>query len=1760
MINIPDYEINEQIYRGKRVAVYRGLRTRDNKAVIIKVYIKKFLSNEDVNLFRHEFEIGGLFNHNNITKYYGIEYPHNRPAIISEDIRAAGLRDTIPANGIEIKKFLNIAVQLAEGLSAIHDAKIIHKNINPNNIVISRDGATVKLIDFAISTKHGRAGQHNTSPDKLDGTLEYIAPEQTGRMNRSTDYRADFYSLGASFYELLSGRVPHQANNDLEYIHCHIAKEPDELTEIRADIPKMISNIVMKLLQKNAEDRYQNAKGLKSDLQRCLDDYENNGKIGLFELGLCDFSDKFQISQKLYGREKDIERLIATFERACNGKSEMLMISGYSGVGKSTLVHEIIKSVTSKRGYFITGKFNQFSKDAAYGAIAAAFQELVRQILGESEESIKEWKASILAALGANTQIIIDVAPKVELIVGKQPPAPKLGPVESENRFKMVFYNFVSVFARKEHPLALFLDDLQWADSAGLKLINLLATEQELCYFLLIGSYRDNEVDSSHPAIMTLEEIEKTRGKTQTIVLEPLDISNTNHLVAGALNCSLDKSQPLTNEIFNKTGGNPFFIKLFLQSLHDEEMLMFMPGKGWQWDMDKIHQMRATDNVIEFMLRKLNNLPASTLQTLKPAACLGNSFEISALAIISGQSSENALLNLQPCLNMGILIQSNDTCRFVHDRAQEASYSLIPPDQRQKTRLEIGYQLLKNTEEENLTEHIFQIVDHLNIGAGLINDDGKQIELARLNLLAGKKAKKNAAYKVGLIYFRTGMDLLAGDFWDEHYTLSFDLHIECAEVEYLSGNFEQSRKLINATLRHAKTNIEKTGIYSMLIYQYTVAAEYGKGINAGREALGLLGIYLPKTGLRRIFNDEIKSAGDNLNGREIASLIDAPEMTNPEHKAAMNVLMNLQPTTYMADPELYNVIAVKMANISLKYGHSIESGKAYVTYANVLSSVLGEYQLGYKYCLLGLRMSEKENDLVQKCRGSFIYIAFLLHWTKHYKFAETAFFDGYKTGLECGDLQYAGYILGFGSANIFYQGEPLGSLRKKLATYMKFVKKAKLQMPIDAIQSFQLAVSNLTGKTRGKFSFDLEEISENKFLEDCRSRNVIGIGYFQILKAQILYMYGKPLQALQCVREAENVIDFIQGTGAVAEYNFYYSLILADLYNSASKETQIEYWNQLETNLKQMKIWADNCKANFHHKYLLIGAEMARITNNPLEATRLYDEAIESAEKNKFIQNCALANELAAKLWLTRGKEDFAANYLENAYYGYRLWEATAKTEEMEEKYPQLNNASATYPQRFNKGFAKKEPSIGARFPAELDMTSLLKALQTISSEIVLKTLLEKVMATLIENAGAHRAFLALERDGKLYIEAESNIDGAINTGYSVAVDECNNISRAIVNYVKRTKEDLALEDAFNDGMFAQDEYILKNRPKSILCMPILNQAKLVGVMYLENNLATHVFTHARLGIVRMLSAQAAISLENALLYHKMKELNAQLEDYSINLEQKVDERTIELKEKSENLALKNADLFKANRTIHEQVRQLENLHKEKDHLLAIVAHDLRNPIAIIVTCYKFLYKDYGAVLGDDGGELVGMIKQTCERMFKLIDDLLDSAKLDMEGYKLDVKAENLTEFLNVILHGFKKDAEAKDIELIAILPQKEINVNIDTKRFWQICNNLLSNAIKFIEGGGKITISLEEVMNSRSQKAILKVNDTGIGIPKDQIPIIFNKFTTASREGTRGETSTGLGMSITKRIVELHQGRIWVESEVDKGSTFFIELPLCKG
>ncbi|HEY9727520.1 MAG TPA: AAA family ATPase [Chroococcales cyanobacterium] len=1555
-VTLPGYHILDKIYSSARTQVYRGVRSHDQKPIVLKLLLSEYPTFKELVQFRNQYTIAKNLDLSGIVKPLALENYRNGYALVMEDFGGVSLKQVMGNRGgmgksvNSLREFLNIAVQIAQTLEGLAHNRIIHKDIKTDNILIHPENGQVKLVDFSIASLLPRENQEIVNPNVLEGTLAYMSPEQTGRMNRGIDYRTDFYSLGVTFYELLTGQLPFQSTDPIELVHSHIARIPTAPVELVPTIPQLVSDIVMKLMAKTAQDRYQSAFGLRVDLETCLQDYLENGSISPFPLGEKDICDRFAIPEKLYGREVEVATLLAAFDRVAErdgetaqsqisptqpplskGGVELMLVAGFSGIGKTAVVNEVHKPIVRQRGYFIKGKFDQFKRDIPFSAWVQAFQNLMRQLLTESAADVQKWKGKILDALGENAQVMVEVIPELELLIGKQPEVPELAGSAAQNRFNLLLGKFIRVFATKEHPLVIFLDDLQWADSASLTLTRSLMSETDTHYLLLIGAYRDNEVSPAHPLMLTLNEIragadESGAARVNQITLAPLDKPSLNRLIADTLNCPPERAVPLTELVMQKTKGNPFFSNQFLKSLYEDGLIKFDPPRsplskedasviegstgGWQCDIAQVRAIVSTDDVVEFMANQLQKLPIDTQRVLQLAACIGNSFDLGTLAIVHGKSQAETAADLWKALQDGLVIPVSEvykffqddahrssvigegkesdplaithdllpTYKFLHDRVQQAAYFLIPEDQKQSTHLKIGRLLLNNTPEEDWEETNFDIVNQFNRGVGLICDRTERERLAQLNLLAGRKARASTAYGAAVRYFTVGMELLEPNAWQSQYALSLALHESAAEAAFLKGDFEQMNQWVDLVLQHAQTLLDKVKVYEVKIQACIAHNQLKDAVKTALTVLKLLGVEFPEQPSQSDIQLALVETSNNLPPGAIADLIDLPVMTEPHKLAAMQILSSVFPAAFIAVPEMMLLIVLKQVNLSIGYGNASLSAFAYVNYGLILCGIVGDIEAGYQFGQLALGVLEKFQAKELKAKVLAVFHAAVGIWKEPIRESLQPFRSAYTSGLETGDVEFAttcAYLYSFHSS---FVGKPLGSLEPEMAAYSSALARLKQETNLNYNKIYRQGVLNLLVKAEDPCWLVGESYNEQTMLPIHQQANDrYAICNLSVNKLRLCCLFEQPTEAVKTAAMAEQYLDGATATLLIPLFHFYASLGRLAVYPDSTPTERQDLLATVTASQEKMKTWADHAPINYMHKFYLVEAERYRVLGQWIEAMDCYEKAIKGAKENAYIQEEALAYELAAKFYLAWDKELIAQTYLTNAYYAYARWGAKAKVEDLEQRYPQLlasvlNQKISRYTgDSATQLTSETITSTSKRGSEVLDLATVMKASQTLSGEIQLDRLLSTLMQVVLENAGAEKGALILLEGDTLAIAAQCAIAQACNL-QSTPVAGSGEIPVTLINYVWRTHQTLVINDASVQTNWAADPYIIQQQPKSVLCTPIKNQGKLIGILYLENNLTTSAFTPNRLEVLNVLSSQAAISIENAKLYGEVLE------------------------------------------------------------------------------------------------------------------------------------------------------------------------------------------------------------------------------------------------------------------------------------------------
>ncbi len=1391
-----------------------------------------------------------------------------RPLLILQDPGGEPL-DRLLGQPMELTRFLRLACGLAVALDKLHQQGLIHKDIKPANILVDSARGAVWLTGFGIASRLPRERQSAEPPETIAGTLAYMAPEQTGRMNRSIDSRSDLYSLGMTFYEMLTGVLPFTASDPMEWVHSHIARQPVAPDQYAKEIRGPLSAIVMKLLAKTAEERYQTAAGVEADLRKCLSAWESFGRIDPFPLGAQDVSGRLLIPERLYGREREIDALLASFDRVVKiGTSEVVLVSGYSGIGKSSVVHELHKVLVPPRGLFASGKFDQYKRDIPYATLAQAFRSLVRPLLGRSDAELGRWRDALSKALGPHGQLVTNLVPELELVIGRQPPVPELPPHEAQNRFQTVFRRFLSVFARKEHPLALFLDDLQWLDTATIELLEHLVTHSEVRYLLLIGAYRDNEVGAAHPLRRIFEAMRNAGARVHEIVLEPLRIDDISRLVADALQCELESARSLAELVQAKTGGNPFFAIQFFMALAEEELLSFNPvALAWEWDINRIRAKSYTDNVVDLVVGKLKRFAVITQEALKQFACLGNVADVATLIQVHGQTEEALDTALWEAVLAGLVVRADNAYKFLHDRIQQAAYTLIPEEQRGEVHLRIGRVLLASMTAGQLSEHLFEVANQFSRGAVRLVDQDEKARVAAINLWAGRKAKASAAYASACVYLAAGTALLREGDWSSQYDLMLALRLERAECEFLSANFEIAEQLIAELIQREASKVDQAAVYHLNVLLHTVKSENAQAVDSALTCLRLLGIDIPARPTAEQVQAEYETVWRNLDRRSIEDLIDLPLMTDPELQAAMQVFSTLLGPAYFTDMQLFSVLVCRMVNISILHGTSGASAHGCAYLGGILGLVFNRYSEGYRFAKLACELVEKHGFIAYQAKA-YHAMALVSLWTQPITTAIDFNRAAFRTAIETGDLTSACYSITRSVTILLLRNDPLDAVRRESEVALDFVRKAKFRDYTDAIVSQQRFIATMQGRTATFSTFSDAHFDEAAFEAQLTAdRSALIVLFYWIMKLKARFLSGNYAEAVAAAGKAEPLLWAAAAHIQVVDYFYYTALAVAALYENAGADEQNRWRELLQAHREQLRKWVDNHPPTFADKHALVSAELARIEGRDLDAMRLYEEAIRAARENGFVQNEGLANELAGQFYLKRGIEKVAHSYLRDARYCYRRWGALGKVQQLEERNPAIEEQAAVRP----------TTTIGT--PVEqLDLGTVMKASQAVAGEIVLEKLIKTLMTIAVEHAGAELGLLILSHGQELRIAAEAKtgrdgVEVQLRNGLVTPSD----LPDSLLHHVIRAQESVILDDATSQNLFSHDEYVRQRRPRSVLCLPLVKQVNLVGILYLENNLAPRVFTAKQLDMLDMLASQAAISLDHARLYADLNRLNAEL-------------------------------------------------------------------------------------------------------------------------------------------------------------------------------------------------------------------------------------------------------------------------------------------
>lgn len=1750
------FETMDVLYQTPSTSVERALSDRYGPVIVKRCLAG--ISEAQRNRFLFSAELLQKFEHPNIVPVLDVLEESNLPYLVLDDNGSQDLHayaEGFPSHQLPLETFLLIAIQLADALGVIHHAQVIHKDLHPGNVVIQPDSLKVRIIDFGLASLLSREQPVLAPPENLEGVLAYLSPEQTGRMNRALDYRTDFYTLGVTFYQLLTGQLPFTADDALGLVYAHMAVQQTPVNELRTEIPCVISNIVNKLLSKNAEDRYQSALGLKHDLERCLEALNQSAQVHEFKLGTKDISDRFRIPQILYGREQEVNRLLSQFQTASQGKPQLLAVAGYSGIGKSALVHEVHKPIAACNGLFISGKFDQFQQNTPYSALKTALKTWLNQVLRLPEIQLQLLRKQLLKDIGQNARVMIDFMAEFEPLLGALEPIPELGAQETQARFHLVFQSFIRSVT-KHQSWVIFIDDLQWADRGTLNLLPELLSEPE-SRLLIVVAYRDNEVDDQHPAVKMLNSIER-----ETVVLGALPQEQVAQLLVDTLYRTETEISELAQLVHKKTDGNPFFTIEFLKTLYSKQLLDFdLAEQHWCWDIEAIEAEAITDNVVELMLQKMQTLPQETQNLLQLAACVGTHFDLHTLAVISSQSYQSRSMIdvariLWPALSNGLLLQAGGDwflgmtgevncrisqtpldctdvnewvpeCKFLHDRMLQAAYESLDDSIRSQTHLNIGRLLFRFASEPEREAQVFEIVEQLNHGIHLMDDPGERLQLAELNLLASKKAKQASVWDAALRFAKEGLELYKSQAGiDRSGVYRMLLNIK-AETTFLCGFPKESSSDYESLLLLTDSPVDKASILAACLVHAIGSGEIEKGLSIGIEGMRILGVDIPRDSeaLLALLECNEKEFSSLLEQNSLEDLFSWPEAESDVLLTLFTLLPNLTLCGFiLGDRTLFRLFALYGINLHLKHKRSSQSLAILLACHATAKTKDENFEASYNVARLALCYLESNPHVVEASNAYNMIAGMSLYLKEPYEKVIKVHETGARVGEENGEVVRA--IIN--SINTLFlkvsTGCNLKSLLSESASTCVSIQQRALAFPHCFVTN-KFTAAMVAGDLKGNALEDSEFPKDMLALIYGSNHQV----FLAHMRGLLAFWQGRWQEAYQQCLLAEKKLELFPSFSFSIDHSF----LLVFLAFKLNKTDSLEFLR----NRRKLQLLNEFYPSNFAHKHLLLEAEQAVLDGRSMEqVASCYELAIKSAEENSFQQYYALACELLADYMSAKGFTTFARPYYEKAYVSYQNWGAKVRIEAMANKLGYTAQrvsgvSSSGCSTAFSHGLSES-----------LDIASLMKSSQAISGELTLQGLVSQVMTVLTENAGAQLGALIFKQEQGATVEAWLDVEA--QRGEYLLHQPLNNTDHLPVSLIDlcfRTEVLVKLDDASESMNGYQDAYLLQKKPKSVLCMPMWYRDQVIGVLYLENNLASDAFTDQRLDTLQMLLAQAAISFENACLFEKVNDLN-------VNLEHKVEERTKELK-------ATQAQLVEA-----EKMAALGELVRG-------VAHELNTPLGTAVTAASIVselseelerkfkdnsltssfLKDYFANIRNSGELLNSAITRTSRMVdtFKTIsvDEVVDT----LCDFSLN---DTLVLISSQLRHSLAENGQEflfSCVDQIQMHSYRQVLMDVIIK----LVESAKQHAFENNESG---LVSVTAVSASEDGQVIIDVRDNGKGMSSELLEKVFDPFTTSNRGA---QENIGLGMHVVYNLVTRKLGgAITCHSEEGEGTSFVITLP----
>ena len=1732
--------------------------TPDAHRFIVKVLKAPNPTPRQIAHLENEFEITRSLDLPGIRKALRREQTQGKLALVFPYVPGLTLGEWIRQNAdFDLEKRLHIAVQMAALLSEVHALHIIHCDFNSNNLIFDEAEQRITLIDFELANRQPVVPAE-TPPERrvetFEGTLAFVSPEQTGRLNLPVDHRTDLYAMGVTLYQLFTGELPFRYEDPMEMIHAHLAQQPEAPHRLRTELPATLSEIILRLMAKDPAQRYQSAPSLHADLVNCLDQWQQKGSVRPFELAMKDRRRDFNLPEKLYGRENLILLLEKSFDSVRLGTVEVSILMGETGVGKTAIAHRLRSYIQAENGYFIEGRFDQTRGDIPYQAIIQGFNGFIHILLTEDVFQLENWKRKILDALGQNGRVLTAVVPDLELIIGKQPPVPDVGPVEAQNRFIYVVRNFIRAISTQEHPLVIFLDNFQWADPASFNLLKTLALDEDNQHLWLLIARRTQEGAEIEELIARLRE---RNVLVQEHTLPNLSLRQVNDLICDTLFAEPDACLPLAEVLYTKTQGNPFFVRQTILHMYEEGLLRFsLASQQWEWDMEAIHRLSITDNVVDLMTGKIKRQPKSTQEILRLAACIGNHFDLDILSALCGHALGEVIPRLAPALTEGLIVAGESGYRFSHDRIRQAIYSLIPTAERSDIHLHIGRLMLKHLTGETRKSHIFELVNQWNQGLDGVNQREELVLLAELNLEAGLKANDSAAYETAIGYLRTGMDLIADYGWQNHYRINLALYTAAAQAAYLSGNLVSMERWIDKVLQQTVSVLDKIDVYEIQLQSLIARHRMAEAAEIGLRVLDQLGTRIPTRFTNIYFAWLLFKVRFALRGKSMQALIDLPEMEDPYRLATMRIVNSAGPAIFISMPRMSSLLTCKQMELCLRYGNSADAATTYVGYALTHYVSTGDIDGAYAFGETGLRLLERSEANELRAITLFLFYGNLWSMKNHSRDALDEFVRGYAAGMENGDLPGAGFCVTRYGFEAYMCGRELQQLEREMARFTNELGRNGQGSVLHYLgMGRQVAQNLIFPNEHPPYELRGDLYDEEKMIprhQEVNDQSGISSLYFNKFLLAFLF------EAHDHAAEFHNL--FTQNADLVSvklnpPYYFYYSLNELARFPEATAREQKRILATVGANQTLLLKWAGSAPMNYLHKYYLVEAELHRVIGQEAQARGYYDKAIDLARSNEYLNEEALAWKLTGKFYREQGHRFLAETYLQEAVKAYERWGAKAIVAFLNSRYPSYVDP----PDRLRRSATSGSASTSSREGLHgLDLASIAKATQALSSEVVLSNLLEKMMQIVIENAGASRGVFIEARDKQLFLLAHSDAKTGTQVRKAQLIENEEHIPHTLLYYVARTRQVMAVDYAARDTRYEKDPYLQKMCPAAVLCFPIEYKNQLIGVIYLENQEVAGAFTPERIEVLNILSSQMAISIENARLYE--------------HLDEKVRARTQQLNQKNQELARTLAQLKSA----QQQLVQSEKM-ASLGQLTAGIAHEINNPINYVSGNINPLIRDIGEVqellrmfneweekdeaqaafaaikayrdeidadfLFEEIGMLLNGIRDGAKRTKEIVAGLRNFSRLDEEDFKLADVAEGLDSTLTLLQSRMKNRIEVHrnygPLPPIECLPGK-LN---------QVFMNVLTNAIQAISDKGNIYIDTRQ----QGKYAEIRIRDTGSGIPSAIQQRIFEPFFTTKDVGE----GTGLGLSISFGIVEQHAGRIEVKSEPGEGSEFIISIPI---